>query len=59
MLSFISFSRPTDSTYHQSTRHHPDVEDLMDVDDDDFTTGSEPRLTCPGETITSSQAFMR
>jgi hypothetical protein len=30
----------------------------MDVDDDDFS-GSEPRLTCPGETITSSQAFMR
>ncbi|KAG1743100.1 hypothetical protein EDB19DRAFT_586494 [Suillus lakei] len=59
MLSFISFSsQPTDSTYHRSARHHPDVEDLMDVDDDDFT-GSEPRLTCPGETITSSQAFMR
>jgi exosome complex component RRP4 len=59
MLSFTSFSsQPTDSTYHRSTRHHPDVEDLMDVDDDDFS-GSEPRLTCPGETITSSQAFMR
>ncbi|KAG2067760.1 hypothetical protein BDR04DRAFT_1080190 [Suillus decipiens] len=58
MLSFISFSsQHTDSTYHRS-RHHPDVEDLMDVDDDDFS-GSEPRLTYPGETITSSQAFMR
>ncbi|KIJ65207.1 hypothetical protein HYDPIDRAFT_39831 [Hydnomerulius pinastri MD-312] len=56
MLSFVSFSQPTDYAYHESTRHHPDVEDLMDVDD--LKTGGS-KLTCPGETITSSQAFMR
>ncbi|KAF9244137.1 hypothetical protein BU15DRAFT_86090 [Melanogaster broomeanus] len=45
MLSFVSFSQPTDYAYHDSTRHHPDVEDLMDID-------SGSTLTCPGETIT-------
>ncbi|EGO20581.1 hypothetical protein SERLADRAFT_476909, partial [Serpula lacrymans var. lacrymans S7.9] len=57
MLSFISFSQPTDANHYGSTRHHPDVEhdSLMDLDDD--LGGS--RLTCPGEFITSSQTFMR
>ncbi|KAH7885764.1 hypothetical protein F5I97DRAFT_1808858 [Phlebopus sp. FC_14] len=58
MLSFVSYQQPRSETFYGSTRHHPDVEDLMDVDDDDLETGGT-RLTCPGETITSSQAFMR
>ncbi|KAH7924155.1 hypothetical protein BV22DRAFT_532174 [Leucogyrophana mollusca] len=54
MLSFVSFSHPTD---HGSTHHHlPDTEDLLDVADFE---SSRSKLTCPGEIITSSQAFMR
>ncbi|KAF8836832.1 hypothetical protein BDN67DRAFT_973681 [Paxillus ammoniavirescens] len=56
MLSFVSFAQPIDHACHDATRHHPDVEDLMDVDDL-FSSGS--KLTCPGETITSSHDSMR
>ncbi|KAH0836471.1 hypothetical protein J3R83DRAFT_8080 [Lanmaoa asiatica] len=39
-----------------TTRHHPDVGDLMDVDDLDATAA---KLTYPGETITSAHDSMR
>ncbi|KAG8215066.1 hypothetical protein J3R82DRAFT_8487, partial [Butyriboletus roseoflavus] len=53
MLSFVSFPHPTD---HVTTRHRPDVGDLMDVDDMDT---SASRLTYPGESITSAHNSMR
>ncbi|KAG6374779.1 hypothetical protein JVT61DRAFT_4157 [Boletus reticuloceps] len=56
MLSFVSFPQPTDYDYHSTTRHHPDVGDLMDVDDLDATA---PKLTYPGETVTSAHDSMR
>jgi hypothetical protein len=31
----------------------------MDVEDDEGQLGFGGRLTCPGETLTSTQAFMR
>lgn len=56
MVSFVSFPQPTDRAYHVATRHHPDVGDLMDVDDLDTTAD---KLTYPGETITSAHDSMR
>ncbi|KAF9482608.1 exosome complex exonuclease rrp4 [Pholiota conissans] len=62
MISFTSFpSRFAESSY-DSTRHHPNVkDDLMDLDEyEDFAAqGSLNKLTCPGESLTSSQAYMR
>lgn len=62
MISFASFPAQSDyDTRYGSARHHPDVaEDVfMDLDaGEDFETG-EHKLTCPGEFITSSQAYMR
>ncbi|GJE92172.1 exosome complex exonuclease rrp4 [Phanerochaete sordida] len=65
MVSFASFAPPPDDyDAFEKTRHYHDVDadadmDLgLDVDDDDeFASGS--KLTCPGETLTSSHAFMR
>lgn len=58
MIAFASFAQPPQDAIFP--RHHPDVVDDMDVDlgEDDFERGYQ-RLTCPGEPITSSQAFMR
>ncbi|EJF65945.1 exosome complex exonuclease rrp4 [Dichomitus squalens] len=61
MISFASFPS-TSEAYgrYGNTRHHPDVEDdvHMDLDEDDFEENVQ-RLTVPGESITSSHAFMR
>ena len=58
MLSFASFSHPADHAFEKA-RHHPNFQeddDRMDLDD---LGDGEPRLTCPGETITSAHDFMR
>ena len=60
MVTFASFVPPLDESYgHGGARYVPDDGDDMDMDldDDDFAAGS--RLTCPGEPLTSSHAFMR
>lgn len=57
MISFASFPVSLQDETQQLTRHHPDVEDDIDMDED-WEEGS-PRLTSPGEPLTSSQAFMR
>lgn len=58
MISFASF--PTQTQNYGITKHHPDVQDdvNMDIvfDEEDL---SSKRLTCPGEVLTSSQTFMR
>jgi len=63
MISFTSFPLPpTDDPYHGSRLHHPDlVEDmLMDLDDgQELLEPSGSKLTYPGESLTSSQAYMR
>ena len=61
MVTFASFAPPLDESYgHGGARYAPDDRDDMDMeidfDDDDFTGN---RLTCPGEPLTSSHAFMR
>ena len=61
MISFTSFPLPlTDNqTLHI---HHPDVEEdvSMDLDDDQELIGlGGSKLTYPGESLTSSQAYMR
>lgn len=56
MLSFVSFPQPTDRESHPTTRHHSDVGDLLDVDDLDTNA---PKLTYPGEMITSAHDTMR
>ena len=58
MVSFTSFpSQPTDNQALHI--HNPDVEGdvLMDFDDEQGLGGSQ--LTYPGESLTSSQAYMR
>ncbi|KAG9309898.1 hypothetical protein JVU11DRAFT_9930 [Chiua virens] len=56
MPSFVSFPRRTDRAYHGTTRHYPDVDNLMDVDDLDTVAST---LTYPGETVTSALDSMR
>ncbi|KAF7325949.1 hypothetical protein MKEN_00445800 [Mycena kentingensis (nom. inval.)] len=52
MISFASFPPPrTDYAHHDSD------DEAMDIDEEDFAGSS--RITLPGETITSSQAYMR
>lgn len=62
MIAFASFSvslHDNELNYGAST-HHPDVEDDFDMDeqDDEFADVGR-KSTCPGEPLTSSQAFMR
>ncbi|KAJ6595622.1 exosome complex exonuclease rrp4 [Mycena vulgaris] len=57
MISFASFPVQPDRS-SDTIRHFPDDEDLMDLDDGDFEAGGS-KITWPGETITSSQAYMR
>ncbi|KAI0796222.1 exosome complex exonuclease rrp4 [Abortiporus biennis] len=58
MISFASF--PIQTQNYGVTKHHPDVQDdvNMDIDFDEEDLSSK-RLTCPGEVLTSSQTFMR
>ena len=57
MIAFVSFPVPLVNTEaYGVTGHHPDVE-VMDLDDGVEAGGS--KLTCPGESLTSAQAFMR
>ena len=66
MIAFASFPPPPDDVHaRDGVRHRreavvddDDEYDMeLDFDDDDFASGS--KLTCPGETLTSSHAFMR
>ncbi|KAF8972692.1 hypothetical protein BDZ97DRAFT_1649780 [Flammula alnicola] len=60
MISFASFPARFEETSYVQTRHHPDVkEDVMDVDDLQDFESQGSKLTCPGESLTSSQAYMR
>jgi exosome complex component RRP4 len=64
MILFTSFPlQPNDDSYYASRQHHPDAADdvLMDLDDDQelFEAGGSKNLTYPGESLTSSQAYMR
>ncbi|KAL5513266.1 RRP4 [Sanghuangporus vaninii] len=60
MITITSF--PTESkdidTYER-TRHHPDVEDDVLMDEFDEEDSMDTRLTSPGVPLTSSRAFMR
>ena len=59
MITIVSFQAPSDNrtgSYGVAPRD-PDIDLLMDVDDDFEADGS--KLTCPGEGLTSSSAFMR
>ncbi|KZT70771.1 hypothetical protein DAEQUDRAFT_667315 [Daedalea quercina L-15889] len=57
MISFASFPVSLQNETQDLTRHHPNVEDDIDMDEG-FEEGIH-RLTSPGEPLTSSQAFMR
>lgn len=63
MITFASFAAPPDDLYGHGHRvAHPidpaDDRDMdIDFDDEEFVSGS--KLTVPGETLTSSHAFMR
>lgn len=61
MISFTSFPVKLDNNDYSYTRHHPGIQDddLMDLDADDLLGADGSRLTCPGESLTSSQAYMR
>ncbi|KAH0582542.1 Exosome complex component rrp4 [Termitomyces sp. J132] len=62
MLAFTSFPLQPDHAYNSSQQHHPDVTEdiLMDLDDgQDSFESSGLKLTYPGESLTSSQAYMR
>ncbi|KDR68019.1 hypothetical protein GALMADRAFT_257580 [Galerina marginata CBS 339.88] len=59
MISFSSFrSKHQDSSYPETPHHPKHDEDFMDLDLDDFESQG-PRLTCAGESLTSSQLYMR
>ncbi|PPQ69502.1 hypothetical protein CVT26_002848 [Gymnopilus dilepis] len=60
MISFASFPSKSHEITYEEARHHPNVkDDLMEFDDYEDFESSGSRLTCPGETLTSSQAYMR
>jgi exosome complex component RRP4 len=63
MISFTSFpSLRIDDHYHGSHLHQPEVAEdaLMDLDDDGELLGTGgSKLTFPGESLTSSQSYMR
>lgn len=59
MITFTSFPPPSFDNSDVSGGHYRQDED-MDMDlENDFGEGASKRLTYPGETLTSSQAFMR
>jgi len=62
MITFTSFPKPKDSFSYapQKFSYENDMDvDVYEDDDDgeDFDSGT--KLTCPGESITSSHAYMR
>ncbi|KAF8801358.1 hypothetical protein BYT27DRAFT_6799630 [Phlegmacium glaucopus] len=60
MIAFTSFPNHTEVTNYGQTRHAPSVnEDFMDLDDLEDLEVKGSKLTCPGEYLTSSQAYMR
>ncbi|KAF4610960.1 hypothetical protein D9613_006691 [Agrocybe pediades] len=60
MISFASFPSRYEDTTYEKTRHHASVkEDFMDIDDAESFEAQGSKLTCPGESLTSSQAYMR
>lgn len=61
MISFTSFPLQPNDTYNGSRQHHPEVAEdtLMDIDDDQELEAGGSKLTYPGESLTSSQAYMR
>lgn len=64
MLTILPFPTKVeinkDETRFEVMRHHPDVEDvLMDELEDEGESAIRSKLTSPGYSITSAQAFMR
>jgi exosome complex component RRP4 len=62
MLRFASYKPPHYHNKQSGTKHHPDVAaDVMMMDEEysDELLLSKSRTTCPGETLASSQAYMR
>lgn len=61
MIAFTSFPLQSDHAYNVPQKHHPDVaEDIaMDLDDEDAFESGGLKTTYPGESLTSSQAYMR
>jgi hypothetical protein len=59
MIAFTTFPAPSDNNYegYGAARHHPGDDTLMDLDEE-FESGAS-KLACPGESLTSAQAFMR
>lgn len=55
MFQFTSFRHPPDN---YTVKNAPDEFD-MDEDDEDFLETGGLKLTWPGESLTSAQAFMR
>lgn len=59
MITFASFPPPSQDNNDSYSGHYRQDGD-MEIDlDSEFVEGSGKRLTYPGETLTSSQAFMR
>lgn len=58
MISFTSFPVQIDQGYG-SSHLHPISEDISMDEDYDLLESRASRLTCPGESLTSSQAYMR
>ncbi|KAI0079099.1 exosome complex exonuclease rrp4 [Panus rudis PR-1116 ss-1] len=61
MFSFASFPAPSQDNYTSGARYqsYEDEDVEMDIDFDDDSFESSRKLTCPGEVLTSSHAFMR
>ncbi|KII87278.1 hypothetical protein PLICRDRAFT_112567 [Plicaturopsis crispa FD-325 SS-3] len=60
MIAFTSFPSQREDYGLGNTRHHPAVQDeLMDLDLSEDRVAGSSKLTCPGEPLTSSHAYMR
>lgn len=60
MVAFISFPPLKDSFGYTASKSTNDEDPMdLDFDDDEEDFDSGHKLACPGEPITSSQAYMR
>lgn len=64
VISFVDFhAQPDHDTNHPwSQQYHPDSREdaFMQLDEEDDMPGADlSKLTCPGESLTSSHAYMR
>jgi hypothetical protein len=58
MIAFTHFPLPAEENRNKVGQAHV-ADDSMLLDDENWSDSTLPKLTCPGEILTSAQAYMR